>query len=83
MENSLKDMETARGQYRVAELAVSQAEEALRIISDRYESGLTDVIPLLRAEVELTDAKVRRARALYGFHRARAMLQQAAGSPPD
>jgi outer membrane protein len=82
VENSIKDMEMARGQYRVAELAVSQAEEALRIISDRYETGLTDVVPLLRAEVELTDAKVRRARALYGFHTAQAMLRQSAGLPP-
>jgi outer membrane protein len=44
-------------QVEVAEAALSQAAEALRIIQDRYEAGLTTISDLLRAETTLVRAR--------------------------
>jgi outer membrane protein TolC len=49
---------TAVQQLEVTEAALSQAEEALRIIQDRYEAGLTTVTDLLRAETALVRARM-------------------------
>jgi outer membrane protein TolC len=45
-------------QLEVTEAGLSQAEEALRIIQDRYEAGLTTISDLLRAETALVRARV-------------------------
>jgi outer membrane protein TolC len=45
-------------QVEVAEAALSQAVEALRIIQDRYEAGLTTITDLLRAETTLVRARM-------------------------
>jgi outer membrane protein TolC len=43
----------AAEQVEVAEAALSQAKEGLRIIQDRYEAGLTTITDVLRAETAL------------------------------
>jgi outer membrane protein TolC len=48
---------TAVQQLEVAEAALSQANEALRIIQDRYEAGLTTITDLLRAETAAVSAR--------------------------
>jgi outer membrane protein TolC len=83
VENSLNELETARSYFQIAGEAVAQSEEALRIISDRYEAGLSDRVELLGAEVDLTNSRVRRDKALYQYHLARAMLRQASGLAPE
>ncbi len=55
----------ARERLAVTESAVAQAEESLRIIRNRYESGIAPVIDLLTAELVLSQAKHNRTRALY------------------
>jgi outer membrane protein TolC len=45
-------------QLEVAEAALSQAAEALRIIQDRYETGLTTITDLLRAETAFVRARM-------------------------
>lgn len=79
VEQALQGVETARGQLRIGDAAIRQAEEAFRIIEDRYGAGLTGVVELLRIEYELTEARVRRTRSLYAYHQATAGLRRAAG----
>jgi outer membrane protein len=49
---------TAKQQLDVAQSSVEQAQEALRIIQDRYDFGLTTITDLLRAQTELVRAQM-------------------------
>lgn len=70
---------TATEKLKVAEAAIAQAEEALRIVRNRYEAGLEDVTALLRSEDAVTSARFRRIAALYEHRIARARIDHAAG----
>lgn len=73
------DYQSSRERVGVAQAAVSQAEESLRIIKNRYENGLTTTTELLRSETALLDARTRRLNALYDVRVAAATLYQTAG----
>ncbi len=64
----------------VARGAVQQAREALRIVRNRYETGLFHLVQLLDAETALQQARLNHIRALHGFHVAFARLSQASGT---
>ena len=49
---------SARERLRVAERIINQAGEALRIVQDRYQEGLTTITEVLRAETTLTRARL-------------------------
>lgn len=51
-------LNAARQQLEVANVAVSQAEAAARIVQDRYENGLTTITELLRAQTALVGARL-------------------------
>ena len=63
----------------VSQSAVMQAEENLRIIGNRYQSGIAPVIDLLTAELALNQAKQNRIRAAYDLQLGRAKLQLMTG----
>lgn len=63
----------------VAHAAVAQAEEGLRIVRNRYESGLFTIVNLLDAEVALQQARTNYFRSLHDFEIAMARLHLAAG----
>ena len=63
----------------VSESAVEQAEENLRIVRNRYESGIAPVIDLLTAELVLNQAKQNRTRAMYDERIGRARHELATG----
>jgi outer membrane protein TolC len=69
----------ARERIAVTESAVAQGEENLRILRNRYESGIASVIDLLTAELVLNQAKQNRLRALYDERVGQARQQLAAG----
>jgi len=77
-DNYLK-MRTAHQQHEVATTAVSQADEALRITRNRYESGLATLTDLLAAETALTGARTRLSQAQYQYNVAYANLELSAG----
>ena len=58
----------AEQQLVVAEAALAQAVEMLRIIRDRYEEGLTTITDLLRAETALVRAQMNVVAARHGYH---------------
>jgi outer membrane protein TolC len=63
----------------VAEKAVEQAEEGLRIVKNRYNSGLLTIVDLLDAEVTLQRARTRHFQSLHDYKVARVLLALAAG----
>jgi outer membrane protein len=71
--------QSAYQRIEVAQAAVSQAEEGLRIVRNRYESGLFTIVNLLDAEVALQQARTNYFRSLHDFEVAMAQLNLAAG----
>lgn len=71
--------ESAHQRIKVAQAAVAQAEEGLRIVRNRYESGLFTIVNLLDAEVALQQARTNYFRSLHDFEVAMAQLNLAAG----
>ena len=74
------DAKAAEERIAVAAAAVAQAEESLRIIKNRFESGLANVTDLLRNETALFDARIRRLTAVHDQRLAAASLEAAAGT---
>jgi outer membrane protein TolC len=66
----------------VAEGALASAEEALRIVRDRYEEGMAVVVELLGAESALTAARGTRVAAASELALAGAALDLATGRAP-
>jgi outer membrane protein TolC len=65
VQRAFLDLETAGQRIAVSQQAVSQAEESVRIIRNRYEAGLATVTDLLRAETALTAARGNHLRAVF------------------
>lgn len=59
--------------------AATQAKESLRIIQNRYETGLTTVTELLRTQTAQLDATTGYLAALQDWQVAQAQLERAAG----
>ncbi len=72
--------QSAWNRISVAEAAVSQSEEGLRIVRDRYENGLLTLVSLLDAEVALQSAHNNRYRSLHDYLAARIQLSLATGT---
>jgi outer membrane protein len=71
--------QTARERIAVAREALSQAEESLRIVQDRYEAGLTTIVELLDSEVALTASRTNLTRTLYDATVSQARLDLSLG----
>jgi outer membrane protein TolC len=69
----------SREKLDVAHLGVSQAEENLRVTSDRYRGGLATSSDLLDAEVALEQASTNMTGAMIEYAMARARLERAVG----
>ena len=63
----------------VAQGAVAQAEEGLRIVRNRYKSGLYTIVNLLDAELALQQARTNYLRSLHDYKVATTQLVLAAG----
>ncbi len=74
------DLKAAQERIQVAEAAVAEAEESLRIVKNRYENGLNNVTDLLRSETALLEANLRRLTAVHDQRLAAAALELAAGT---
>jgi multidrug efflux pump subunit AcrA (membrane-fusion protein) len=62
----------------VARAAVAQAEEALRIVRNRYKNGLFTIVDLLNAELALQQAHTNHLRAIHDYKVSTANLMLAA-----
>jgi outer membrane protein len=72
--------DSSRRRIQVARLAVTQAEEALRIVRNRYKNGLFTIVDLLNSELALQQAHTNRLQAVHDYKVASANLMLAAGT---
>jgi len=72
--------ENAWKRIQVARVAVAQAEEALRIVSNRYKNGLFTIVDLLHSEFALQQAQTNHLLAVYDYKVAHAKLMLAVGT---
>ena len=72
--------QSARKRILVAEAAVTQAEESLRIVRNRYNSGLFPIVALLDAELALQHARTNHFKALHDYKVAAIQLALAGGT---
>ena len=70
LDKAQRDLQLARDQLDILELAVEQSEETLRIRSDRYEAGMVSTTDLLAAEASLLSQRLNYLNALYNYHNA-------------
>jgi outer membrane protein len=72
--------ESAWRRILVARAAVAQAEEALRIVRNRYKNGLFTIVDLLNSELALQKAHTNHLRAVHDYKVSTANLMLAAGN---
>jgi len=80
VKNAHLRLRAATARIGVARRSVVQAEDSLRIVRDRYDSGLTTIVNLLSTEAALTEARARLTRARYDQSVADASLELALGT---
>jgi outer membrane protein TolC len=72
-------LRAARQRIEVAQAAVAEAEESLRITQNRYEAGMSNVTDLLRNETAVLESRTRYLAAVHDQRVAAVMLELAAG----
>jgi outer membrane protein TolC len=72
-------LEAARATVTVAETAMGHAREGQRIVRDRYDSGLADVVAVLRAAQAVLDAETQALAARVDLTVHHALLSAAVG----
>ncbi len=72
--------QSAWERIKVAQAATGQAEESLRIVQNRYNSGLFTITDLLDAETALQQARTNHLRAVHDYRVAAVQLALAAGT---
>jgi outer membrane protein len=77
---AISNLKTAHERLKVAETAVAQAKEGLRLIRLRYQSGLTILVDLLNGEDALKNAELSRVAALFDTYLTQAGLELALGT---
>ena len=73
------DLRAAVQRIEVAQAAVAEAAESLRITQNRYEAGMTNVTDLLRNETAVLESRTRCLAAVHDQRIAATMLELAAG----
>jgi len=71
--------QTALKQLEVTRAAVEQAGESVRILKNRYDSGMALMVELLSADTTLKDQQLQQARARFNAQLAFARLELSAG----
>ncbi len=78
-----QNYKTARAKIQVSIKSITQAEEAVRIIQDRYKFGLTTFNEVLRAESALVRAKHNLLNARFEYYISYASIMLATGRLTD
>lgn len=73
------DLRAAQQRIVVAQAAVAEAQESLRITQNRYAAGLTNVTDLLRTETAVLESRTRYLAAVHDQRMAAVGLDLAAG----
>lgn len=73
------DLDSARQAVDINRMAADQAEEALRIVGNRYQAGMTTITEMLRSEDSARAAKTNYWEAVYRLTASYAALELAMG----
>jgi len=73
------DLRSAEQRIEVAQAAVAEAEESLRITQNRYEAGMNNVTDLLRNETAALESRTRYLAAVHDQRVAALLVEFAAG----
>lgn len=76
-----QNLRSSEQAFRVAHVAIEQAEEALRIERERFGVSAATSTDVLDAEANLTRARANQVNAYYAYMLARAELNRAMGKP--
>jgi outer membrane protein TolC len=74
------DFDSARQSVEISRMAADQAEEALRIVNNRYQAGMTTITEMLRSEDSARTARVNYWEAVYRMSAGYAALELAMGT---
>jgi outer membrane protein TolC len=77
---ALLELRAAAQRVEVAGQTIAMAEEALRIVKNRYEGGLADVTELIRSETASTEARMRHIEAVRDQRIAMLAVELAGGT---
>jgi outer membrane protein TolC len=80
VEQAYFQLNANRQNIQAATLALTQAQESLRLARLRFTEGEGTQLEVLNAQTELTRARVNRLRAILDYNRALASLQRAIGT---
>lgn len=80
---ALQSSKTARAKIQVSIKSIAQAEEALRIVQDRYKFGLTTFNEVLRSEAALVRSRHNLLTARYDYYVSFASVLLATGRLND
>jgi outer membrane protein TolC len=80
---AFQDYKKARGKIEVSIKSIAQADEALRIVHDRYKCGLTTFNEVIRAEAALVRAQQNLLTARYEYYVSFASVLLATGRLND
>lgn len=75
------DLDSARALIAAADAGIRAAEEARRVVDERYRAGVVTSTEVLDAELALLQAQLDRTRAVAAARLAEARLTRAWGSP--
>jgi outer membrane protein TolC len=73
------DLDSARQSVEINRMAAEQAEEALRIVSNRYQAGMTTITEMFRSEDSARTARTNYWEAVYRLSASYAALELAMG----
>lgn len=73
------EVNSARERINVARKSVDHAEEALRIIENRYRAGIAGIVELLQAETRLKEQRLVEIKAIFDYNVSIAELKLMAG----
>ncbi|OQY30344.1 MAG: hypothetical protein B6244_00350 [Candidatus Cloacimonetes bacterium 4572_55] len=68
VESALSNLNTAMKRVELSDESIKQAEESLRIITDRYAKGLEKTTDLLAAEATLAHSRLDYLKAIYDYN---------------
>ncbi len=80
---AVEALRAAQASVKLAAAAEQQAAEALRIVQDRHQVGLTTITEVLRAQTALLQTRLSLVGARFDYFRSYARLQLATGSLRD
>jgi len=80
---ALTSFDESMAQIGVARTGSQQAEEALRLETDRFEQGMVNNTELLAAQTALAGARLSVLQAETGIHLSHAALRKAVGDKPE